>query len=90
MSNNIKSIIVFIEPNDELDKPNWKAANLYLNRFTIDEDSAFELLGVYELGKYTYELYYDKCLEPPDELRVQRKEKVTVTNSKDISILELE
>ena len=24
----------------------WKAANLFLNRFTIDEDAAFELLGV--------------------------------------------
>ena len=85
MSNNIKSIIVFIEPNDALAKPNWKVANLYLNRFTIDEDSAFELLGVYELGKC-----YDKWFEPPDEFRVQRKEKVTVKNSKDISILELE
>ena len=24
----------------------WKAANMFLNRFTIDEDAAFELLGV--------------------------------------------
>ena len=28
------------------DDISWKATNLILNRFTIDEDAAFELLGV--------------------------------------------
>ena len=85
MSNNIKNIIVFIEPNDEPDQPNLKASHSYLNRFTIDEDAAFELLGVYHLEKWSSDM-----IDQPDEFRIERKEKVKVTNSKDIScILEL-
>ena len=47
MTENMKNIIVFIEPNEHSCSPNWKIAHLYLNRFTIDEDASFELLGVY-------------------------------------------
>ena len=57
MSKNMQNIIVFIEPNDHPELPNWKLANLYLNRITIDEDAAFELLGVYYLEEYYYDLY---------------------------------
>ena len=74
MTENMKNIIVFIEPNEHSCSPNWKIAHLYLNRFTIDEDASFELLGVYYLNKFHYDL-----LE--DEFRVQRKEKDTVMNS---------
>ena len=73
----MKNIIVFIEPNEHSYNTNWKIANLYLNRLTIDEDAAFELLGVYYLKEN-----HDDFQEVPDELRVQRKEKVTVMNSK--------
>ena len=33
-----------------------KIGNLYLNRFTIDEDAAFEIIGVHELSTSRYEL----------------------------------
>ena len=56
MSKNMQNIIVFIEPNDQPERPNWKLANLYLNRITIDEDAALELLGVYYLEEWHEEL----------------------------------
>ena len=76
MTENMKNIIVFIEPNEHSFSPNWKIAHLYLNRFTIDEDASFELLGVYYLKKCHKDL-----VNQPEEFRVQRKEKVTVMNS---------
>ena len=57
MSKNMQNIIVFIEPNDQPERPNWKLANLYLNRIMIDEEAAFELLGVYYLKKCYEDLY---------------------------------
>ena len=76
MTENMKNIIVFIEPNEHSFSPNWKIAHLYLNRFTIDEYASFELLGVYYLKKCHKDL-----VNQPEEFRVQRKEKVTVMNS---------
>ena len=55
-SKNMQNIIVFKEPNDHPVGPNWKLANLYTNRITIDEDAAFELLGVFYLKKSYYDL----------------------------------
>ena len=78
MSNQVKNIIVVIELNIGPEYAHWKAAHSYLNRFTIDEDAAFELLGVY---------YFKKCrmdlMEQSDEFVVERKLKVKVSNSKD-------
>ena len=76
MTENMKNIIVLIEPSEQSYNTNWKIANLYLNRFTIDEDAAFELLGVYYLKKC-----HEDFVNQPEEFRVQRKEKVTVMNS---------
>ena len=73
----MKNIIILIEPNEQSHIPIWKNANLYMNRFTIDEDAAFELLGIYYLEKY-----HEDLVDRQDEFKEQRKEKVTVTNSK--------
>ena len=44
-----RNIILFIEPAAKpFDTPE-KIGNSYINRFTIDEDAAFELSGVYYL-----------------------------------------
>ena len=48
--------IVFIEPQVETYYSPWKIANLFMNRFSINEDDAFELLGVYYLRKCSEEL----------------------------------
>ena len=47
----MQNLIVFIGPQLDPSKPCWKIANLYMNRFTVDEEAAFELLGVYYLDK---------------------------------------
>ena len=60
MTENMKNIIVFIEPNEHSCSPNWKIAHLYLYRFTIDEYAAFELLGVYYLNKHHNDLLEDE------------------------------
>ena len=75
----MKNIIVFIEPNEHSYNTNWKIANLYLNRFTIDEDASFDLLGVYYLKKCHKDL-----VNQPEEFSVQRKEKVKVMNSNNV------
>ena len=47
----MKNILILIEPNDQPLINSEKIANLYMNRFFIDEDGGFELLGVCELSK---------------------------------------
>ena len=47
----MKNIIIFIEPNDQSFITSEKIAYLYMNRFFIDEDAGFELLGVSDLLK---------------------------------------
>ena len=59
----MKNIIVLIEPQVETYHPHWKLANLYMNRFSIDEDAAFELLGVYYLQKYSDDMVNEARLE---------------------------
>ena len=45
----MQNLVVFIEPSDDASNISSKAAILYLNRFCIDEESACELSGVYDL-----------------------------------------
>ena len=47
----MKNILILIEPNDQPFITSEKIANLFMNRFCIDEDGGFELLGVCELSK---------------------------------------
>ena len=54
----MKNIIVLIEPLVDLCYPHWKLANLFMNRFSINEGAAFELLGVYFLRKCSTDLCY--------------------------------
>ena len=53
----MKNIIVFIEPQVESYFPCFKLAYKFFNRVCIDEDAAFELLGVYYLRKCSNELF---------------------------------
>ena len=50
-NNQMQNIIIFIEPNDQSFITSEKIANLFMNRFCIDEDGGFELLGVCDLSK---------------------------------------
>ena len=50
----MQNIVIFIEPNEDAFITSEKIANLYMNRFLIDEDASNELLGIYQLGKSAY------------------------------------
>ena len=45
----MQNLVVFIEPSKDASNISAKAAILFLNRFCISEESAFELSGVYYL-----------------------------------------
>ena len=47
----MQKIVLFIEPNEHAFETPFKIGNLFTNRFIVDEDAAFELLQIYELGK---------------------------------------
>ena len=47
----MQNIVIFIEPNEDAFIKSEKIANLYMNRFFIDEDARNELLEIIELGK---------------------------------------
>ena len=50
----MQDIVIFIEPNEDAFMKSERIANLYMNRFLIDEDAGNELLGIRELGKSAY------------------------------------
>ena len=47
----MQNIVVLMEPSEESYYVSLKAGKMYMNRFCIDEDDAFELSGVYALEK---------------------------------------
>ena len=47
----MKNLVVFMKPPVKANEISIKAGNLYVNRFCIDEDAAFELSGVYYFEK---------------------------------------
>ena len=51
MSKVMQNLVFFLEPSEAAWKTSMKAGNMWLNRFLIDEDAAFELSGVNYLEK---------------------------------------
>ena len=47
MSKVKQNVVLFMEPSRDLSETTLKCGNMYLNRFSIDEDAAFEISGVY-------------------------------------------
>ena len=47
----MQKIVLFIEPNDDEFFTPAKIGHLFMNRFGVDEDAAFEVINVLELGK---------------------------------------
>ena len=48
------NLIYFICKSKKAEDISWKAGNLYLNRFCIDENAAFEISGIYYLEESPY------------------------------------
>ena len=49
MSKIMQNLVVLMEPSQTVHNIRLKSGNMYLNRFCIDEDAAFELSGVLDL-----------------------------------------
>ena len=56
----MQKIVLFIEPNGEAWRTPSKIGNLFMNRFAVDEDAAFEILKIFELGKFSYRMSYEE------------------------------
>ena len=50
MPKTLQNISVFMDPSNSSDI-SLKGGKMYLNRFCIDEDAAFELSGIYSFRK---------------------------------------
>ena len=55
----MKNLIFLIEPSENEFITPIKISNLYLNRFAVDEDAAFEIIGVYDMPKSKLEIPYE-------------------------------
>ena len=51
----MQRIVLFIEPTDDAFHTPLKIGNLFMNRFAVDEDAAFEILEIFELEKSSFE-----------------------------------
>ena len=56
-----QNLVVLIDPSKNAYNISSKGANMYLNRFCIDEDAEFECSGVYYLKEPSVD-YYDKIV----------------------------
>ena len=52
----MQKIVLFIEPCDEAYVTLLKIGNLFMNRFAVDEDAAFEVMKIFELEKTSFEM----------------------------------
>ena len=52
----MQKIVLFIEPSDDAWRTPLKIGNLFMNRFAVDEDAAFEVMKIFELEKTSFEM----------------------------------
>ena len=52
----MQKIILFVEPTDDAFMTPAKVGNMFINRFAIDENSASEILNIFELAKTSMEM----------------------------------
>ena len=74
MSKAMQKIVLFIEPNDEKFYTPTKIGHLFMNRFGVDEDAAFEVINILELEKTSFKMSWPKDPEYPN-FENERKEK---------------
>ena len=53
MSKNMQNLVLLMEPSKDAFDIDLKGGNMCLNRFSIDEEAAFEISGVHYLKKET-------------------------------------
>ena len=68
-------IVFLIEPFDEKYMTNEKIGNIFMNRFAIDEDAAFEILKIFELQKTSEHMSFgdDYPIKKDFSLEIEQK-----------------
>ena len=69
MTKIMQNLVFLMEPSNNPLEVSFKGGNMCLNRFSIDENGAFELSGVYNLEKTS------KNIRLHDGFEVERKSK---------------
>ena len=59
MPKNIQNLVILMEPSEHAHEVSLNSGNMYLNRFCIDEDAAFEISGVHYLKTPSDGITYD-------------------------------
>ena len=59
MPKNIQNLVLLMEPSEDAWNISLKGGNMYLNRFSIDEDAGFELSGVHYLEKSSDDIKFE-------------------------------
>ena len=54
MPKNMQNLVLLMEPSEDAYKIDLKSGNMCLNRFSIDEEAAFEISGVHYLEEKSY------------------------------------
>ena len=54
----MQKLVFFLEPSEDSWNVSLKSGNMCWNRFSVDEDAAFELLDVHYLKKSSREIKY--------------------------------
>ena len=59
----MQNLVVLMEPYENAHITPLKGGNMILNRLCIDEDAAFELSGVNNLKKSSYDIEYGESIK---------------------------
>ena len=73
-SKTMQNLVVLMEPKEEAHITPLKAGNMILNRFCIDEDTAFELSGVNNLQKSSDEMEDGEGIKFEEQRKLKGKE----------------
>ena len=52
----MQNLVILMEPNEDADEVSLKGGNMCLNRFSINEDAAFEISGVHYLKEWSFKI----------------------------------
>ena len=82
MNKEFKNIILFIEPSKEKWQCPLNIGNIYLNRFSIDEEASFEVMGIHKLAESS-----EKIVHPYHKEYYQNEFERSKKENHDFSIL---
>ena len=57
----MQKVVLFVEPIDVAFFTPTKIANLFINRFSIDEDASSEIVAIFELCKISWDALYPEA-----------------------------